>query len=255
MHGNSRRSTARSAWILNLGSTPAIDGIRRCEQVLAEEGGNRTIAAYMFHALAHLRAMRGEFEVALSLAERFREILRDNGAMSTFWFFAEVPFNIKMLAGEHHEAVNILTEACEHLEQMGEASSILASLLSQALYATGQLREAKEKAEQARASDVPSFRQGAAGVLAKVLAREGRLGEAEDMAREVVAFFEGTELLVGHATAFMDLAEVLHLAGRTEDAASAVGVAIELFERKGDIVSASSARKIHEQFAGSANRE
>jgi tetratricopeptide (TPR) repeat protein len=71
---------------LNQGSTPAIDGIRRCEQVLAEEGGNRTIAAYMFHALAHMRAMRGEFEEALSLAERFREILRDNGAMSTFWF-------------------------------------------------------------------------------------------------------------------------------------------------------------------------
>ena len=69
---------------LNQGSTPALEGIRRCEEVLEEEGGNRTIAAYMFHALAHLHAMRGEFEEALSLAERFRGILRENGAMSTF---------------------------------------------------------------------------------------------------------------------------------------------------------------------------
>lgn len=240
---------------LNQGSTPALEGIRRCEEVLAEEVGNRTIEAYMFHALAHLRAMRGEFEEALSLAERFRGILRENGAMSTFWFFAEVPYNIKMLAGEPDEAVSILVEACEHLEQTGEPSPILACLLSEALYATGRLPEAKEKAEQARASDIPSFRQDAAGVLAKVLAREGKLGEAEDMAREALAFFEDTELLTSHATALMNLAEVLNLAGRPEDAASGAEQAIILFERKGDIVSAGNARKIHEQFAGSSSRE
>ena len=37
-------------------------------------------------------------------------------------------------------------------------------------------------------------------MLAKVLAREGQLGEAEDMAREVLAFFKDTELLTAHAT-------------------------------------------------------
>ena len=145
---------------LNQGSTPALEGIRRCEEVLEEEGGNRTIAAYMFHALAHLHAMRGEFEEALSLAERFRGILRENGAMSTFWFFAEVPFNIKMLAGEPDEAVNILVEACEHLEQMGETSPILACLLSQALYATGHLPEAKEKAEAGQGERRTKFSAG-----------------------------------------------------------------------------------------------
>lgn len=238
---------------LTVGPTPALEGIRRCEEMLAEEGGNRTIAGSMFHALAHLHAMRGEFEEALSLAERYRRILRENGAMSSFWFYAELPFNIKMLAGEPERAVEILTEANEHLKQMGEANPLLAALLSQALYATGRLRDARWHAEQASAGVVESAQQLALGVLAKLMAHEGQLDEAERMARGVVAFFQGTDLLIDHALALMDLAEVLHLAGRREDATSTVGEAIDLFERKGNIVSAGSARKVREQFAGSAH--
>ena len=145
---------------LNLGQTPALEGIQRCEELLAEEGGNRTIAGSIFHTLAHLRAMRGEFDEALTLAERFRAILRDNGAMSSFWFFAEVPFHIKMLAGEPDEAVKILTEAYERLEQMGEASPILAGLLSHALYATDRLPEARQQAELASRGDVRWWARG-----------------------------------------------------------------------------------------------
>jgi class 3 adenylate cyclase/tetratricopeptide (TPR) repeat protein len=235
---------------LNLGLTPATEAIRRCEEVLAEESGNRTIAAAMFHTLAHLRAMRGDFDEAMSLAEQFRGILRDNGAISSFWFYAEVPFNIKMLAGEPEQAVGILTEANERLEQMGEANGILAGILSQALYATGDLREAQRNAELASAFAMPSVRQAARGVLAKVLARDGQHREAESMAREAVAFFEDTEFLIDHAIALMDLGEVLHLGGRPEDAASTVEEAIDLFERKEDIASAQNARQIQEQFAG-----
>lgn len=233
------------------GTTPASEGIRRCEDVLAEEGKNRTIAGYMFHTLAHLRAFRGEFVDALNLSERFRAILRENGAMASFWFFAEVPFAIKMLAGEPHEALEILTEAYERREEMGEANPILAGLLSQALYATGQFREAKRKAELGMAGDVPSSRELARTVRAEVLAREGQLIEAENEAREAVTFFEDTELLTYHAMALMHLGEVFRLAGRVEDALSSVGEAIVLSERKGDIVSAGNARKIQEQFAAS----
>ena len=239
---------------LNLGRTPALEGIRRCEELLTELGGNRTIAGHIFHTLAHLRAMQGEFDEAMILAERFRGILLDNGAMSSFWFYAEVPCNIKMLAGEPEEAARILTEAAEHLEQMGEANPGIACLLSQAQYAAGQFVEARRNAELAYADDVPMWQQLARGVLAKLLAREGQLNEAERLAREAVAYFAGTELLIDHAIALMDLAEVLHVASRSGDAASIALEAIDLFERKGDIVSAGSARKIQETFAGSASR-
>jgi tetratricopeptide (TPR) repeat protein len=237
------------------GTTPTSEGIRRCEEVLADEGKNRTIAGYMFHTLAHLRAMQGEFVEALNLSDRFRAILRENGAMASFWFFAELPFAIKMLAGEPHEALEILSEAFERREEMGEANPILAGLLSQALYATGQFEEAKRKAELGIAGDVPSMRELARTVYAQVLAREGHLTEAEDEARDAVAFFEGTELLTYHATALMHLGDVLHLADKLEDAASIVEVAIDLFDRKGDIVSAGGARRVHERFVRISNRE
>jgi class 3 adenylate cyclase/tetratricopeptide (TPR) repeat protein len=224
------------------GPTPVDQGIRRCEEVLAGTGGNRTIQGYMFHALAHLRARRGEFEEALSLAERFRGILRENGQMAAFWFFVEVPGDIKMLAGDPHGAVEVLTEGYEYLERIEDRDPLLAAFLAQASYANGQFEEAERKSELAASSGFPLARDLGKGVLSKVRARQGRLDQAERMVREAVASFEATDLLIDHATTLMDLAEVLRLAGRMEEAASAVRDALDLFERKGDIVSAGKAR-------------
>jgi hypothetical protein len=43
----------------------------------------------------------------------------------------------------------------------------------------------------------------------------------------------------------MDLGEVLELSGRPTDAAASVREAIDLFERKGDMVSAAKAKPSH----------
>ncbi len=48
--------------------------------------------------------------------------------------------------------------------------------------------------------------------------------------------------LLWHGYALMDLAEVLRLAGRAEEAAPAVEQAIALFERKGIVPAADAAR-------------
>jgi hypothetical protein len=46
------------------------------------------------------------------------------------------------------------------------------------------------------------------------------------------------------AFSLLDLAEVLRLAGRPSDAAAAIESAIDLFERKGNVVSAERARRL-----------
>jgi class 3 adenylate cyclase/tetratricopeptide (TPR) repeat protein len=236
------------------GPTAVDQGIERCEKVLAGTGGNRTIEGYMFHALAHLRARRGEFEEALSMAERFRGILRENGQMMSFWFFAEVPGDIMMLADDPHGAVDVLTEGYEHLEQMGDRDPLLAALLAEASYANGQFEEAERKAELAASSSIPLSRNLGKGVLSKVRARQGRPEEAERMGREAVASFEGTDFLIDHATSLMALGEVLRLAGRMEEAASAVRDALDLFDHKGDIVSAGKARSAIRGLIGENSR-
>ena len=148
--------------------------------------------------------------------------------MVSFWFFAEVPGDIKMLANDPNGAVDVLTEGYEHLEQMGATEPLFTPFLAQALYANGQFEEAERKSELAASSYVPLARDLGKGVLSKVRARQGRLEEAERLAREAVASFDGTDLLIDHATALMALGEVLRFTGRMEEAASSVQQALDI---------------------------
>ena len=80
-------------------------------------------------------------------------------------------------------------------------------------------------------------------VRAKVLARRGEHAEAERLAREAVAIGEGTDSLVGQGDANADLAEVLLLAGKRDEAATALRRALERYERKGHVVLAERMRE------------
>jgi class 3 adenylate cyclase/tetratricopeptide (TPR) repeat protein len=219
------------------GPTPVDQGIERCEQVLAEAGDNRTIAGYMFHALAHLRARRGEFDNALGFADRFRATLRENGQTVAYWFFAEVPWDIHTLAGEQERAFSVLSEGVERLDELGAPDPIIGVFLGQTLYELGRLDEARSRAETGIASEASIIGGLARTLLGKVLAREGAFEEAEAIAREGTAYYEGTEFLIDHATSLTDMAEVLRLAGRDEEASSTLRRAVALFEQKGDVVS------------------
>jgi hypothetical protein len=73
-----------------------------------------------------------------------------------------------------------------------------------------------------------------------VLARRGELGGGERLAREAVALAAETDMLNTHADALVGLAEVLALAGR--DARTELERALELYERKGNVVMAERTR-------------
>ncbi len=74
--------------------------------------------------------------------DRFRSILFENGQLESYWFFAEVPGDILMLAGRAGEAVEVLAEALDKLEQMGDPDPSITVLLGQALYLAGRFEEA-----------------------------------------------------------------------------------------------------------------
>ena len=75
-------------------------------------------------------------------------------------------------------------------------------------------------------------------VRAKILARKQAFGEAERLAREAVAFAAAGDFLPANADALADLAEVLELMGRPDEAARTLEEAIELYERKGNTLAA-----------------
>jgi tetratricopeptide (TPR) repeat protein len=132
---------------------------------------------------------------------------------------------------------------------MGERGllSAVAAQLGRALCAQERYNEAESFAkvsqELARSDDV------AAQMLwrttrAKVLARRQLLEEAESLARQAREITERTDALNSRGLSLTTLAEVLLLAGREEEAAPLLGQALKLFERKGNIVAATSAREM-----------
>jgi hypothetical protein len=70
----------------------------------------------------------------------------------------------------------------------------------------------------------------------------GEHAEAELLAREAVAIGEETHLLNGQGNANADLAEVLLLTGKPDEAAAALEQALKHYERKGNRVSTQRAQ-------------
>jgi tetratricopeptide (TPR) repeat protein len=76
-----------------------------------------------------------------------------------------------------------------------------------------------------------------------VLARRGEHAEAERLAREAVETGDETDMLDAQADTHADLAEVLSLAGRPQEAIEALGQALARYERKGNVVMAGRVRE------------
>src|SRR5204863_3837178 len=108
-------------------------------------------------------------------------------------------------------------------------------------YDQGRYEEAELWAETAAAPErnTPGRTQPwfSRTVHAKVLARGGELERAEAVARAALADHEGSDEIERRAVMLMDLAEILVLAGRPDDAVPVVEEATRLYDRKGDLVS------------------
>jgi tetratricopeptide (TPR) repeat protein len=122
----------------------------------------------------------------------------------------------------------------------------LLAVLAEAAHAQGRDDEALEWSEvservTAPGDLYPQVRWRSA--RAKALARLDRFDEAERLAREAVALAEQTDFLDVHGDAQMALAQVLQATGRRSEAAEAIGGALELYERKQNLVSAERARR------------
>jgi class 3 adenylate cyclase/tetratricopeptide (TPR) repeat protein len=218
------------------GPTPADVGIRRCEELMAQYANQRSVEASMFHALAHLTARRGDFDQAREFARRCRDFFRDTGQGENFEFFAEVLCDIEMVAGEPAAAERFLREGYDALAIRGERPPFFDAFLARAICGQGRWNDAEPHAEFAAASATELGTPLGQGSLARVRAHQGRVDEGESLAREAVALLAGTDFLIDRADVFTDLADVLLVAGRADEAADALEQALALYQQKGDIM-------------------
>lgn len=121
------------------------------------------------------------------------------------------------------------------------------ALLAQGLDDEGlQLAELVAQKSVSEDIDAPA---GWRRVRAKLLARRGDLPEAERLARDAMAIADRTDYLELRAQVKVDLADILDLAHRPEQAASSRAEALRLFEQKGNLVAVASLRNARDVAA------
>jgi tetratricopeptide (TPR) repeat protein len=227
------------------GSTPLADCLAWLDQREVQVGPDW----HDTHWRAAALAMLGRFDEARRLQSEYQEGLEERGDILNLGSnLSQDGANLELLAGNPAAAAALAERGCRILEEAGERSwlSTGACRYAAALYELGQLEEAEEwarKGSEMGGSDDMATQILAGQVLAKVLARRGQHSEAERVAREAVAGADSTDSLVSQGDVRHDLAEVLDLAGRREEATSALNEALERYERKGALVLAQRVRE------------
>jgi class 3 adenylate cyclase/tetratricopeptide (TPR) repeat protein len=230
------------------GPVPAAEVARRCEDVLARSEGVGGVEARALRALAAVRAMEGRFDEARELAARARSILEELGQRLRAAFVSETSGFIETLAGDFVAAERELRSGYDTMVELGERGfqATVAGELAHALLEQGRLGDAEVLAKVSE--DVGAEDDIATQVLwrsarARILATRLRTPEAESLGREALALAEATDDLNMHADTLVDLGEVLRAAGRHTEAADAFSQAVDRYEAKGNVVGARDARR------------
>jgi len=239
----------RSTLVVMLhGPTPVDVALERAEELDRRAPGGSAFHVSVLRTRAELEAMRGRFDVARGLLAEARTLAEELGLQAILASgITPTAGEIALLAGDPQEAERELRPACEALERIGDWGHLAttAPYLADALLAQGRGAEAApviELAEQWTLADDADAQIGVRRVRAKLLAYDGRLDDAERLAREATERAARTDYLNVHGRTLCDLAEVLTLAGKNDEAAGALEKALGLFERKGNVVMAERTR-------------
>jgi DNA-binding SARP family transcriptional activator/tetratricopeptide (TPR) repeat protein len=229
--------------------TPVAEGLRTWEEVLAEPPAQRRVLATAWRALAGLNAMAGRFDEAREYCARDKELLAELGLRISAAAAAEVYGGVEQLAGNLERAAEEFVRGYRAFDELGERSG-LSTLAAHAAHAhcdLGRDDEARRLsviAEENASPDDLSTQMLWRAARARCAAVAGELDEAERLAREGVAVAERTDFILMHATTLRSLAEVLLARGDQRGAAGAIRSALELYERKGNVVAAERTREM-----------
>ncbi|MGB2875579.1 MAG: adenylate/guanylate cyclase domain-containing protein [Gaiellaceae bacterium] len=232
------------------GPTPVVEALARAEEMRPRAQGNHRLEVSLLQIRARLEAMQARFKTARDVVSRAGTLARDHGLeVLLVSHVATSAGFVELLAGDAAASERVLRPACERLEAVGELGFLASAVpkLADALLAQGRDEEALQLTERWRPErlTVPEDADAHVGwrrVRANLLARRGDFEEAERLAREATAIAGRTDYLDLRAQAAADLAEVLRLADRPKESASALEEAIRLYEEKGNVAAAGRLR-------------
>ncbi|HEU4847335.1 MAG TPA: hypothetical protein VFT03_03995, partial [Rubrobacteraceae bacterium] len=228
------------------GPMPVEEALRLCGDVRGHVEGDPAREASLLQLEAILEAMRGNIEKARAGISRARSTWQELGHVTALASFTESASDVEWYAGDVIGAERERRSGYEAWRKMRVVGyqSTQAALLAELLVELGRDDEALSLTRESEklAADYDITAQVPwRGARARVLARRGEVEEAVRLAREAEAMAERTDWLKLQGDTQIDLADVLRLAGRSEEATHAALKAAELYEQKGDIVATARA--------------
>ena len=234
------------ALAVRAGEVPVREAVRTCQEIVDRRG--------MFHPgvlceLATLHAMEGEFEEARDMLARARRDMVERWRFRRpLMWAARSSAAVEMLAGDIDASERELRAALELALRFGEREPVarIAAGLSRILSMRDRSSEADElatKSKQYAPAEGLAAQALWRAVKARVLVSRDDHLEAERLAREAVGLAP-VEMPNLRAELLVDLAEVLRRARQPAKAEPVIAEAIQLYERKGNLVSAARARAV-----------
>jgi class 3 adenylate cyclase/tetratricopeptide (TPR) repeat protein len=227
------------------GPTPRADALGRCEDILGMVQSHLAGRALVLGLLGCLQALEGRFEEARELVAQRDALFEEIGLRHESARHAHADAWIEMLAGDPVTAERILRRGYETLEELGGRTQlqVVGSYLARALGLQGRWEEAERLAADVERLDPTGIAEIASArcTRGRAAASLGRVEEGVGLARAGLEMIESTDFLLDRADARMELAEVLRLAGRHEEADALLDEARRLHDRKGNTVSAARA--------------
>ena len=258
--GDARLASDSAIWVaisLFMGPTPAPEGLRRCDEMLAAPDLHARTEAGIRASRAGLLAMVGDVASCRADIARVRELTAMLGPSVLGAAFTQLYGMAEVLSGDAHAAARYLREGLEVLERMGEVGfrSTSAGLLGYVLFDTGDSSGAAEYSlrcrELAAPDDVFSQMMWRLG-LARPWALQGRMAEALALLEEAVTIARSSDFPWVQGSAIMNQGSLLVLAGQQDAGEAAIREAIGLYELKGVAPSIATARA---QMAALAARQ
>ncbi len=235
-------------WLLQsaaFGPTPCLDVIERARDDLAwaRSHGNRSLEGSVLTRMGEMLARAGRIGESQDAFAEARALFDELGRPSHPAYMALSTAVVEPLASDPAGAEAELRSAYEYFRGVG-AVHILATvcpMMASAVAVQGRLTEAvalTEEAERIAAPDDLDAQVRWRLARATASSAAGERGEAERLAREAVALAERTDSVLLHADSLGGLAGVLIAAGAGTEALEPAACAGELYEAKGDLVSA-----------------
>ena len=229
------------------GDLTVIDALGKCDEVVARADGARLVDAFAARARGHLLARAGEFERGRLECIRAQSTLEELGLpISALGVTAERAL-VEQLAGDLETAERLLRVASERFRELGDIAylSWINPTLASVLAERGAAGDALELARSARTEMQPDHAFGqivsrlAEGMALRSL---GHRVEAREVANEAKRLSEATDGTDLQGQALVLLAELDADEGYADRATEGLFGALELYEAKGDVVSAARVR-------------